>query len=475
MAQQNDVVAILNVAMANGSIFNGTYSFAAPNFDGGGIVSIQGNHVNGFTLNLTRNLVKSDVGEHHVTIMALQDGFSITSPFMFVVSDSGVFSVATWTLRVVTRYTDIDTFYVAKILLPPFGILNAAVRYINFSTFYRPVVDINQVNPPIFWDRKRIFNKSRYKYLGDMHGTPSATLPPPEIPLPYPNYVMARKRFVQRHKDFSASTPIPSVEIALPPPNETVRRKRFVQRHNDFSVSGASVPEIPLPASEAVIRRKRFIQRHKNESVSATQISLTIFNSLYVEIRGRTAPLHRNASVSTPTVLLGLTPLRPVIFINTNTFYTPTLSGSFVTVSRMPIRLRRPGFPRTGIYVHSNASVGTPTALLGLTSLQPTKFDNTNIFYSPNLAGAGTDVSVARAPIRLIRQRLIQPRHKNENVRGTTTINQFFNPTVYTNANTFFVPNIITDLPPPNVEFDAIFKKRRLVKRKRYTHSRAIG
>ncbi len=473
MAAQNDTVAIINVATTNGSIFNGTFSFASPHFDGGGIVNIQGNHVNGFTLNLTRDLTESDVGEHHVTITATQDGFSITSPFTFVVLDSGIFSKEVWTLRPLIKYIDTNTFYSITISQLSIGVISPIDRYVNHAVFYRPVVDINQVNPPIFWDRKRIFNKSRYKYLGDMHGTPIATVPPPEIPLSYPNYVMARKRFIQRHNDFSVSAPISTME-ALPPPNDTVRTKRFIQRHKDFSVN-APVPEIPLPPSNEVIRRKRFTQRHKNESVNAS-IPLSIFTSLYVEMRGRTAPLRRNVSVSTPTVLLGLTPLQPVIFVNTNTFYTPTVSGSFVTVSRTPIRLRRPSFPRTGIYVHSNASVGTPTALLGLTPLQPTKFDNTNIFYSsPNLAGAGTDLTATRAPIRLRRKRFIQPRHKNESVKGTTTINQFLNPSLYTDSDTFFIPNIITDLPPPNVEFDVIFNKRRLGKRRRYTHSRSFG
>ncbi len=266
MAIENDVVAMINVAMTNGSRFTGELSFSAPNFDDSGIVNIQGNHINGFTINLARDLTSVDIGQHNVTITATQGGSSITIPFTFIVSGSAFGSHG---LRP-ARYHDVDVFYrpiIVRVLTP--------TRYIETNTFYTPLVAIYQVRLPVFLNRLRKRNKNPYRYLTELRGTSISTISVVLTPSLYANLDTFYVPVVNSTASVSAF-------------NVYYRRKRFVQRHQDFSVS-APIPEIPLFGPNEIVRRRRFVPRHKNESVSAP-VPIVIYSSVYIEKRNRPKP-----------------------------------------------------------------------------------------------------------------------------------------------------------------------------------------
>ncbi len=270
MAIENDVVAMISVATANGSRFTGTFSFSAPNFDDSGIVNIQGNHVNGYTINLARDLTDVDIGEHNVTITATQDGSSLTIPFTFIVSGA---AFGTHALRP-NIYHNVDVFYRPVIQS---SLTLTAGHYVNSDTFYVPAVGrVDQTNQIVFRSRSRKYSRNPYRYLAEMRGTPISIIPVALAPSLYVNVDTFYAPSVNQAGSFAA-------------PNVYFSRKRFVQRHNNFSVS-APVPEIPLfTANVNIVNRKRFLPRHKNESVSAP-IPMIVYSSVYIEKRNRPKP-----------------------------------------------------------------------------------------------------------------------------------------------------------------------------------------
>ncbi len=364
MAIENDVVATINVATANGSRFTGTFSFSAPNFDDSSIVNIQGNHVNGYTVNLARDLTSADIGEHNVTITATQDGSSLTLPFTFIVTGAPFGAHA---LRP-SLYHNTDTFYRPTVVRGTRSL--TPTRYVNIDTFYIPVVGAvaNQTNTPFVRDRRRgPKNRSQYRYLLDRTGTPVGTAPQILTPNLYlntdsfyvpdltlagsfsaPNAFFRKKRFVQRHKNESVGAP-----TFLP---LTIAPSLFVETNTFYLPSVTLVGSFSAP--NAFIRGKRFVQRHKNESVSAP-VPLDVFVSdFYIEKRGRVTPRPREHSVGTPSALLPLSPLMPALFNNVDVFSTPTVSGGSVetTVPRIPFTIGRKKVARRRIDV----TIGAP-------------------------------------------------------------------------------------------------------------------
>jgi hypothetical protein len=79
------VIANIMVTVSDGSIFTGIFSFVPPDLNASGIVTTDGNFVNGYNLILARNLSMSDIGSHTITISAIQNEVSVSTSYTFVV------------------------------------------------------------------------------------------------------------------------------------------------------------------------------------------------------------------------------------------------------------------------------------------------------------------------------------------------------------------------------------------------------
>ncbi len=256
-----------------------------------------------------------------------------------------------------------------------------------------------------------------------------------------------RKLPVPRHKDESLAGSIAFDQTLTP---------SLYTNTSTFYQSTVSLQELPAAAFPPPHKRVLPpIPRHKAESVAgSTAFDQTLTPSLYTNVntfyqpivslqelpagavppvRRRILPIprHKNENVAGSTSFDQT--LTPSLYANVNTFYVPIVTlQELPAASVAPVRRRILPVPR-----HKDENQAGSTSFDQ--TLTPSLYTNVNIFYQPTVSLQ----ELPAASVAHVRRRVLPiPRHKNENVAGSTSFDQTLTSSLYTNTNTFFSPTV---------------------------------
>ncbi len=305
--------------------------------------------------------------------------------------------------------------------------------YTNTNTFYQPTVTIPDtlVRSPI--RLRRTIAQPKYRH-DSTQGTP----------LDKGVQTLTPSLYTNTNTFYIPVVTLQELPAGSVPP---IRRRLFPARHRDFSIAGSISTDQTLTPSLYTNTNTFYSPTVTAGVVTLTPSLYTNVNTFYIPVvtlqefpsfnilpvkRQSPTKVHRDHSVRA-TYIFDQT-LTPDLYINDNTFYSPTLTRAGVNL-----------LPDT--YINTNTFY-IPTISTGSVSLDPSLYTNVSTFYVPVVLLQ----ELPAASVAPIRRRILPiPRYKSESVSGSTSFDQNLTPSLYTNTNTFYSPTITTggvDLDP---------------------------